>query len=270
MTFTSAYAVSVASIRPPHSTGKERDSESGNDYFDARYYSSAMGRFLSPDWSAKVEPVPYSKLDNPQTLNLYAYVGNNPLGSIDADGHEYIPPENLIEIAKSLFTNPYVQGGTKIGVGVGLVATAAVGDAPGGVAGALLIANTALGGTALAVSGTSQIVGNATHVDTSSAQDALSATSTLPGLATAAATGGNLKAAGTISTVTNAVTLAAAPKEAVKNLATTADAAHTVKETAGLVQNAIGAVKSWFSGPSAPPAPKPPPPPSCSVVGACK
>jgi len=32
-----------------HFTGKERDTESGNDYFEARYYSSAMGRFMSPD-----------------------------------------------------------------------------------------------------------------------------------------------------------------------------------------------------------------------------
>jgi RHS repeat-associated protein len=68
-------------------TGKERDAESGNDYFGARYYSSAMGRFMSPDWSAKYEPVPYAKLDNPQTLNLYAYMRNNPLGGVDKDGH---------------------------------------------------------------------------------------------------------------------------------------------------------------------------------------
>jgi RHS repeat-associated protein len=68
-------------------TGKERDSESGNDYFGARYYASSMGRFMSPDWSAKEEPVPYAKLDDPQTLNLYAYVGNNPLTRVDADGH---------------------------------------------------------------------------------------------------------------------------------------------------------------------------------------
>ena len=40
-------------------SGKERDAESGNDYFGARYYSSTMGRFMSPDWSAKAEPVPY-------------------------------------------------------------------------------------------------------------------------------------------------------------------------------------------------------------------
>jgi RHS repeat-associated protein len=70
-----------------HFTGKERDTESGNDYFEARYYSSSMGRFMSPDWSATVEPVPYSKLDDPQSLNLYSYVRNNPLTRFDADGH---------------------------------------------------------------------------------------------------------------------------------------------------------------------------------------
>ena len=69
------------------STGKERDTESGNDYFGARYYASSMGRFLSPDWSAKIEPIPYAKLNNPQSLNLYAYVGNNPLIRTDPDGH---------------------------------------------------------------------------------------------------------------------------------------------------------------------------------------
>jgi RHS repeat-associated protein len=34
---------------PHHFTGKERDTESGNDYFGARYYASSMGRFMSPD-----------------------------------------------------------------------------------------------------------------------------------------------------------------------------------------------------------------------------
>jgi RHS repeat-associated protein len=70
------------------SPGKERDTESGNDYFGARYYASSMGRFMSPDWSAKYEPVPYAKLDNPQSLNLYGYVLNNPLSHADPDGHQ--------------------------------------------------------------------------------------------------------------------------------------------------------------------------------------
>ena len=68
-------------------TGKERDTESGNDYFGARYYASSMGRWMSPDWSAKYEPVPYAKLGDPQTLNLYSYVLNNPLTHFDPDGH---------------------------------------------------------------------------------------------------------------------------------------------------------------------------------------
>ena len=61
------------------STGKERDTESGLDYFGARYYGSNMGRWMSPDWSAKAEPVPYAKLDDPQSLNLYQFVRNNPI-----------------------------------------------------------------------------------------------------------------------------------------------------------------------------------------------
>src|SRR5271170_4338227 len=55
------------------SPGKERDSESGNDYFGARYYASTMGRFMSPDWSDDPSPVPWADLENPQSLNLYAY-----------------------------------------------------------------------------------------------------------------------------------------------------------------------------------------------------
>ena len=69
-------------------TGKERDTESGNDYFLARYYSSNMGgRFLTLDWSKNPQGVPYANYTNPQTLNLYAYVGDNPLSLADADGH---------------------------------------------------------------------------------------------------------------------------------------------------------------------------------------
>src|SRR5487761_1967922 len=59
-------------------TGKERDTESGLDYFGARYYASYMGRWMTPDWAEKPEAVPYSSLDNPQSLNLYGYVLNNP------------------------------------------------------------------------------------------------------------------------------------------------------------------------------------------------
>jgi RHS repeat-associated protein len=70
-----------------HFTGKERDTESGNDYFGARYYASSMGRWMSPDWAPNVQTVPYADFTHPQTLNLYNYMRNNPLGGVDADGH---------------------------------------------------------------------------------------------------------------------------------------------------------------------------------------
>jgi RHS repeat-associated protein len=44
------------------STGKERDAESGNDYFGARDYTSTMGRFLSPDWATAPVKIPYAHL----------------------------------------------------------------------------------------------------------------------------------------------------------------------------------------------------------------
>src|SRR5207302_1708221 len=60
-------------------TGKERDAETGLDYFGARYYGSNLGRFLTPDWSSKPSPVPYAELSDPQSLNLYSYVRNSPI-----------------------------------------------------------------------------------------------------------------------------------------------------------------------------------------------
>lgn len=63
----------------PGYTGKERDAESGLDYFGARYYGSTMGRFMSPD------PLG-GHLENPQSLNKYAYALNNPLTNTDPTG----------------------------------------------------------------------------------------------------------------------------------------------------------------------------------------
>jgi RHS repeat-associated protein len=69
-------------------TGKERDSESSLDSFGDRYNSSIIGRFMSPDWSEYPEPVPYAELTDPQSLNLYSYVQNNPVNMVDDDGHD--------------------------------------------------------------------------------------------------------------------------------------------------------------------------------------
>jgi RHS repeat-associated protein len=66
----------------PFLTSKERDNETGLDYFLARYYGSAQGRFLS------VDPLAGDTLD-PQTLNRYIYTRNNPLKYVDPDGLDF-------------------------------------------------------------------------------------------------------------------------------------------------------------------------------------
>ncbi len=77
--------------------GKERDTETGNDDFGARYYRSNLGRWLSADWSSVPAPVPYANLANPQTLNLYAMVSDNPETFADLDGHIEWAPFRLVE-----------------------------------------------------------------------------------------------------------------------------------------------------------------------------
>jgi RHS repeat-associated protein len=67
-------------------TGKERDSESGLDYFGARYYAASLARFGTAD------PVlmKNNRLVDPQRLNLYAYGRDNPLAYVDPDGKDAI------------------------------------------------------------------------------------------------------------------------------------------------------------------------------------
>jgi hypothetical protein len=48
----------------------------------------STGRFISPDSDTLPDDVPYADFNNPQSLNLYSYVRNNPLSQTDADGHD--------------------------------------------------------------------------------------------------------------------------------------------------------------------------------------
>jgi RHS repeat-associated protein len=66
-------------------TAKERDNESNLDYFGARYFSGAQGRFTSAD-SINVT---WKRLLNPtNTLNKYSYAANNPLLYVDPNGKD--------------------------------------------------------------------------------------------------------------------------------------------------------------------------------------
>jgi RHS repeat-associated protein len=82
-----------------HFTGKERDAESGLDYFGARYYASTIGRFASADpyeivlrknqgkSANEQKQLLDSFIANPQAWNKYAYGLNNPLKNIDIGGN---------------------------------------------------------------------------------------------------------------------------------------------------------------------------------------
>jgi RHS repeat-associated protein len=98
-------------------TLKERDGETGLDYFNARYYSSAYGRFASPDEFVGVpreiqtlgsghprkQALPYSEISNPQSLNKYQYTYNNPLKYIDPDGHGIETAIDVLSLAESFY-----------------------------------------------------------------------------------------------------------------------------------------------------------------------
>lgn len=71
-------------------TGYERDDESGLDFAQARYYANIQGRFTSPD------PLLSSGMvEDPQSWNRYAYVGNRPTIVTDPDGEIWWRRKNL-------------------------------------------------------------------------------------------------------------------------------------------------------------------------------
>jgi RHS repeat-associated protein len=100
-------------------TGKERDSETGLDYFGARYYGNSLGRFITPDWAAKATAVPYADFADPQSLNLYTYVRNVPTTGIDADGHQ-----GFLDTVKQTFSDLKVAASHTVdSVGIGFIST---------------------------------------------------------------------------------------------------------------------------------------------------
>ena len=96
----SGYTASLADGPAQKFTGKERDNESQLDYFGARYFSGAGGRFTSVDPYEINQEVARAEsqdqreellngyIGNPQGWNRYSYVRNNPLAMIDPDGRD--------------------------------------------------------------------------------------------------------------------------------------------------------------------------------------
>ena len=92
--------------RPKKFTGKERDSETGLDYFEARYYTAWLGRFSTTDPLALSNGTP-----DPQRWNRYAYCRNNPLNRIDSDGRQ-----ESMAYGAQILNNPVAHEGYSHGV----------------------------------------------------------------------------------------------------------------------------------------------------------
>ena len=113
-----------AGTQPKRFAGKERDGETGWDYFGARYYGSKVGRFTT------VDPV-YTWNENlvdPQRWNRYAYSGNNPLRYVDPDGKLHIPASAAMLTTAN---NPLVPGKKKIDFTIGELEGVLMGLIPG-------------------------------------------------------------------------------------------------------------------------------------------
>jgi len=143
MTVSATCATDVSFSRS-HFTGKERDAESGLDYFHARYLTSDLGRFMTPDWADKPTAVPYAQYGDPQSLNLYTYVLNNPNSGIDEDGH--IDWGYLEDKFNAIF---YTKVGASVGVGLGVKLTKNV-EAKAAARAGVEVKKTSTGATATA------------------------------------------------------------------------------------------------------------------------
>jgi RHS repeat-associated protein len=183
-------------------TSKQRDAETGLDFFEARYYSATMGRFTSPDEFtggpkdlydfadiASNNPTFYADLHNPQSLNKYQYCYNDPLTYTDVDGHKgwrdiaRVAVETIVDygsgVAKGAIAstplgllpqyqpNPKDSIVNRIGQGVGTVAAGYLGYvvAAGGTAISIGSGGTAaIAATPAAVAGAVVVVGAAKNL----------------------------------------------------------------------------------------------------------
>jgi RHS repeat-associated protein len=96
-------------FQPYTFTQKESDRESRLHYFEARYLSAPLGRFLGQDLQYAHPDALSSRdlasfLSNPQQLNGYSYVRNNPLRLVDPDGRDPKPAPKQRQKALVVYT----------------------------------------------------------------------------------------------------------------------------------------------------------------------
>ncbi|MBI4487782.1 MAG: RHS repeat-associated core domain-containing protein [Deltaproteobacteria bacterium] len=142
-------------------TGKQLDPESGLYYYGGRYYDADLGRFISPD--------PFvGQPDDPQNLNRYSYVGNNPVNYIDPSGFKKKKKKGFfssfffkifVSIVAAVIAAPIasaIAGAVASAVGATAATAAAVATVAGNVA-----AGAAAGAAAAGLSGGNVGVGAA-------------------------------------------------------------------------------------------------------------
>lgn len=129
-------------------TAKERDDESGLDYFGARYFSASLGRFTGPD-----RPFADQFSVDPQSWNLFTYTRNNPLRYVDQNGNYIETAWDIANVGLGVasFVDNVRQGnyGSAALDAVGVVLDAAAVVAPLVPAGAGAIINGARGANRL-------------------------------------------------------------------------------------------------------------------------
>ncbi|MBE5885165.1 MAG: hypothetical protein E7284_02040 [Lachnospiraceae bacterium] len=92
---------------------EEYDAESGNTYLRARYYNATSANFLSADAYA-------GSIDNPMTLNKYAYAGANPVMYADPSGYMFTMAECLTSINMQTMLRSSFAGAVIGGISNGL------------------------------------------------------------------------------------------------------------------------------------------------------
>ena len=95
-------------------SGKERDAESGLDYFGARYHASFYYRFLSADPIINRQDA----LGNPQLWNLYSFCRDSPIAYWDPNGMDFITIQqgkDIVNKAEGWKGTPYKLGGIEKG-----------------------------------------------------------------------------------------------------------------------------------------------------------